>query len=58
VRPTELVPARFNKPNRLLMDERRCLLVSESEQVDTLRVVEASLMPQLWMGPVNATTLA
>jgi hypothetical protein len=39
------------------MDERGCLLVSESEQVDTLRVVEASLTPQLWMGPVNATTL-
>ena len=45
--------ARFNKSCRLLLDERGRLLVSEDDREDTLRVVEASLAPPLWMGPVE-----
>jgi hypothetical protein len=35
----------------LELDERGCLLVAEMGRKDTLRVVEASLAPPLWMGP-------
>ncbi len=45
--------ARFIKPRRLALDERGRLLVAESDRHDTLRVVEASLAPPLWMGPVE-----
>jgi DNA-binding beta-propeller fold protein YncE len=49
--------ARFNQPNRLALDERGRLLVLEHAggrgRFDTLRVVEASLAPPLWMGPVE-----
>ena len=49
--------ARFNQPHRLALDERGRLLVAELAGVggrkDTLRVVEASLAPPLWMGPVE-----
>jgi len=34
-------------------DERGRLLVTEEGRVDTLRMVEASLAPPLWMGPVE-----
>jgi hypothetical protein len=30
-------------------------LVSERDRVDTLRVVDASLVEPLWMGPVEET---
>jgi hypothetical protein len=43
--------ARFNKPFKLALDERGRLLVAEMGRKDTLRVVEASLAPPLWMGP-------
>jgi len=46
--------ARFTKPFRLALDERGRLLVAEVGRVDTLRVVEASLAPPPWMGPVAA----
>jgi hypothetical protein len=46
--------ARFNKPYRLVLDERGRLLVAElagsGGRTDTLRVVDASLAPPLWMG--------
>ncbi len=45
--------ARFNKPFTLALDERGRLLVSEDSREDTLRVVEVSLAPPLWMGPVE-----
>jgi hypothetical protein len=46
--------ARFNFPCTLALDERGRLLVAEVEgKEDTLRVVEASLAPPLWMGPVE-----
>ena len=45
--------ARFNEPCRLALDERGRLLVTEWGRKDTLRVVEASLAPPLWMGPVE-----
>jgi sugar lactone lactonase YvrE len=45
--------ARFNFPIRLALDERGRLLVAEVGRKDTLRVVEASLAPPLWMGPVE-----
>jgi hypothetical protein len=50
--------ARFNKPFRLALDERGRLLVSERGRADTLRVVEASLAPPPWMGPVAAAAEA
>jgi hypothetical protein len=37
----------------LALDERGRLLVSEHGRVDTLRVVEASLVAPLWMGQVE-----
>ncbi len=43
--------ARFNETYALALDERGCLLVTELGRKDTLRVVEASLAPPLWMGP-------
>jgi hypothetical protein len=45
--------ARFNEPDRLALDERGRLLVAESGRKDTLRMVEASLAPPLWMGLVE-----
>jgi hypothetical protein len=45
--------ARFNKPCTLALDERGRLLVAEFGRSNTLRVVEASLAPPLWMGPVE-----
>ena len=45
--------ARFNEPYALALDERGRLLVTELGRKDTLRVVEASLAPPLWMGPVE-----
>ncbi len=45
--------ARFKNPMRLALDERGRLLVAEVGRKDTLRVVEASLTPPLWMGPVE-----
>lgn len=45
--------ARFNHPWRLALDERGRLLVVEFDREDTLRVVEASLAPPAWMGPLN-----
>jgi hypothetical protein len=50
--------ARFNKPFRLALDERWRLLVTEGGQADTLRVVEASMATQPWMGPVEAGSQA
>jgi hypothetical protein len=46
--------ARFKQPRRLALDERGRLLVTDLGREDTLRVVEASLAPPPWMGPVNA----
>ena len=43
--------ARFECPYRVALDERGRLLVAEEGKVDTLRVVEASQAPPLWMGP-------
>ncbi len=47
----------FNQPCRLALDERGRLLVAEwaggEGRKDTLRVVEASLAPPVWMGPVE-----
>ena len=43
---------RIDWPDTLALDERGRLLVGSSH-VDTLRVVEASLAPPLWMGPVE-----
>jgi len=45
--------ARFQDPVHVALDERGRLLVTEEDRVDTLRVVEASLAPPLWMGPVE-----
>ncbi len=45
--------ARFNETYEVALDERGCLLVSERDRVDTLRVVDASLVEPLWMGPVE-----
>ena len=47
--------ARFNKPCTLVLDQRGRLLVAEFGRSNTLRVVEASLAPPLWMGPVEET---
>jgi hypothetical protein len=45
----------FNQPCRLVLDECGLLLVEEwvdgEGRKDTLRVVEASLAPSVWMGP-------
>jgi cobalamin biosynthesis protein CobT len=46
--------ARFNEPVALALDERGRLLVAEYGRADTLRVVDASLAPPVWMGPVDA----
>jgi hypothetical protein len=46
--------ARFKNPWRLALDERGRLLVAELCRADTLRVVDASLVPPVWMGPVDA----
>ena len=43
--------ARFECPYRVALDERGRLLVAKEGKVDTLRVVEASQAPPLWMGP-------
>jgi hypothetical protein len=43
--------ARFNQSFLLALGERGRLLVTELGRKDTLRVVEASLAPPLWMGP-------
>ena len=45
--------ARFKTPCWLAIDERGRLLVSEVGREDALRVVEASLVAPLWMGPVE-----
>ena len=45
--------ARFKEPYRLALDERGRLLVAEIGRADKLRVVEASLAPPPWMGPVE-----
>jgi hypothetical protein len=46
------VHARFSWPEVLALDERgRLLVVEPSLKIDTLRVVEASLVPPLWMEP-------
>jgi DNA-binding beta-propeller fold protein YncE len=50
--------ARFTEPWRLALDERGRLLVMEGSREDMLRVVEASLAPPPWMGPVNAAARA
>jgi uncharacterized membrane protein YgcG len=50
--------ARFKTPWRLALDERGRLLVAECGRVDTLRVVDASLAPPAWMGPVDAAAEA
>ncbi len=46
----------FNQPYSLSLDERGHLLVAEFVRKDTLREVEASLAPPLWMGPVEEAT--
>jgi len=43
----------FDDPGCVALDERGRLLVAEMGRSDTLRVVEASLAPPLWMGPVE-----
>jgi hypothetical protein len=48
----------FDSPYRLELDERGRLLVTEDDQAGTLRVVEASLAPPAWMGPVDAAAEA
>ncbi len=45
--------ARFDQTYALALDERGRLLVSERAREDILRVVEASLVAPLWMGPVE-----
>jgi hypothetical protein len=50
--------ARFTMPYRLALDERGRLLVADFGREDTLRVVEASLAPPPWMGPVVAAAVA
>ncbi len=50
--------AHFQQPYRLALDERGRLLVTELGRTDTMRVVEASLAPPPWMGPVNAAARA
>jgi sugar lactone lactonase YvrE len=49
---------RFKQPFRLALDERGRLLVAEFGRVDSLRVVDASLAPPAWMGPVDAAEAA
>jgi len=49
--------ARFNRPARVSLDERGRLLVRERQRCD-IRVVEASLAPPLWMGPVEEAAKA
>jgi sugar lactone lactonase YvrE len=46
--------ARFKEPVALALDERGRLLVAEGDRADSLRVVDASLAPPVWMGPVDA----
>jgi hypothetical protein len=46
--------AHFNRTYVLALDERG-RLVSELGRKDTFRVVEASLVAPLWMGPVEET---
>jgi hypothetical protein len=41
-------------PCWLALDERGRLIVSEYDRWHTLRVVDASLAPPAWMGPVDA----
>ena len=50
--------ARFKEPIVLALDERGRLLVAERGRADTLRVVDASLAPPAWMGPVNPAAQA
>ena len=50
--------ARFQNPCLLALDERGRLLVEEASRAYTLRVVEASLAPPAWMGPVDAAAEA
>ena len=50
--------ARFKQPFELALDERGRLLVAELGRADTLRVVDASLAPPAWMGPVDAAAEA
>ena len=45
----------FHRPCTLALDEHGRLVVTEGFREDTLRVVEASLVPPLWMGPVEET---
>ena len=40
------------------LEDRGRLLVAEDGRADTLRVVEASLAPPAWMGPVDAAAEA
>jgi hypothetical protein len=49
--------ARFNQPIRMALDERGRLLVVPMRG-ETLRVVDASLAPPAWMGPVDAAAEA
>ena len=48
--------AHFMHPCRVALDERGCLLVSDVNRVNMLRVVEVLLAPMLWMGPVVEAT--
>jgi hypothetical protein len=48
----------FKEPIVLALDERGRLLVAERGRADTLRVVDASLAPPAWMGPVNPAAQA
>jgi hypothetical protein len=50
--------ARFKLPVALALDERGRLLVADYDRADTLRVVDASLAPPAWMGPVDAAAEA
>jgi hypothetical protein len=50
--------ARFKEPWRLPLDERGRLLVAECGRAGMLRVVDASLAPSVWMGPVDAAAEA
>lgn len=43
----------WSKPCALALDERGRLLVAEASRADRLCVVDASLAPPAWMGPLN-----
>jgi sugar lactone lactonase YvrE len=50
--------ARFHEPFRMALDERGRLLVAECGRAGMLRVVDASLAPPAWMGPVDGAAEA